>query len=323
MQAVRYHEHGGIEVLSVEEMEQPDPGPGDVLVETRAIGINHVDTLFREGIFTPPALPAIPGSDFAGTVTDVGDQVTEYEVGDRVHGAGLGGDRPGSYAEYVTAPTDQISLLPSDVDFTVGAALGHVGVAAWQAVVSHGDLEPGETCLIHGGGGGLGHIAVQLAASAGATVLATDSDEETRDWLETLGADAAFDYRREDLADAVLDVGRPDLIVDYHFDTYVDFDVRNVAHGGRICVLEFTTETGGEATITQSAFRVGVLKDVDIQLVGIFNAEVSTVLSRLGKLASRGDLHVEIASIYDLADAAQAHHDIVEESHRGKLVFEL
>ena len=323
MRAVRYHEHGGTDVLSVEDVERPEPGPDEILVETRAIGINHVDTLFREGIFTPSSLPAVPGSDFAGVVVAVGDQVTAYEAGDRVHGAGLGGDRQGSYAEYVAAPTDHVAPLPDDVGFAEGAGMGHVGVAAWQAVVHHGDLEPAEICLIHGGGGGLGHIAVQLAASTGATVITTDSDAETRDRLEALGADATFDYRREDLADAVLDVGRPDLVVDYHFDRYVDFDIRNVAHGGRISLLEFSPEEGGEATIEQSTFRVGVLKDVDIQIVGIFNADIATVLRRLGTLASRGDLHVEIADTYALSDVVRAHRDITEESHHGTLVFEL
>lgn len=323
MKAVRYHEHGGTDVLAVEDVERPEPGVDEVLVETRAIGINHVDTLFREGIFTPPELPATPGSDFAGVVADVGDRVTDYGVGDRVHGAGLGGDRQGSYAEYVTAPTDRVAHLPDDVGFAEGAGMGHVGVAAWQAVVHHGDLEPAETCLIHGGGGGLGHIAVQLAAATGATVITTEAAEETRRSLEDLGADATFDFRRGDLEDAVLDVGRPDLIVDYHFDRYVDFDVRNLAHCGRISLLEFSTEEGGEATIDQSTFRAGVLKDVDIQFVGIFNADIGTVLGRLGTLASRGDLHVEIAGTYDLADAARAHRDIAEEVHHGKLVFEL
>jgi len=111
-----------------------------------------------------------------------------------------------------------------------GPAMGHVGVAAWQAVVHHGSLEPAETCLIHGGGGGLGHIAVQLAAAAGATVITTDRSAETRQRLEDLGADATFDFRHDDLADAVLGVGQPDLIVDYHFDHYVEFDIENVAH---------------------------------------------------------------------------------------------
>lgn len=323
MQAVRYHEHGGTGVLSVEEVERPEPEDDELLIETHAIGINHVDTLFREGIFTPRKMPAIPGSDFAGTVAAIGDRVTEYAVGDRVHGAGLGGDRQGSYAEYVTAPTDRVAPLPADVGFAEGAAMGHVGTAAWQAVVHHGDLEPAEVSLIHGGGGGLGHIAVQLAASMGATVITTEANEKTRQRLENLGADATFDFRRDDLADAVLDVGQPDLIVDYHFDRYVDFDIQNVAHGGRISVLEFSTETGGEATIDQSTLRAGILKDVDIQLIGIFNADIGSVLGRLGTLVSRDELHIEIAKTYELADAARAQHDIAEDVHHGKLVFDI
>lgn len=322
MQAIRYHEHGGTEVLSIDDIPRPEPGFDELLVETRAIGINHVDTLFREGVFTPASLPAIPGSDFAGVVAEVGDGVTGYEVGDRVHGAGLGGDRQGSYAEYVTVPIDQTAPLPDAVGFLEGAAMSHVGVAAWQAVVHHGQLEPAEACLIHGGGGGLGHIAVQLAAATGATVITTEAAEETRRRLEDLGADATFDFRRDDLADAILDVAEPDLIVDYHFDRYIDFDVRNIAHGGRISVLEFSGEADGEAVLEQSALREGLLKDVDIQLVGIFNGEIDTVLGRLSTLVAKGDLHIEIADSYDLEEAAQAHRDIVEEVQHGKLVFD-
>lgn len=321
MHAARFHEHGEEDVLTVEEIDRPEPAAGEILVETEAIGVNHVDTLFREGIFQPPGLPHIPGSDFAGIVAEVGDQVADYEVGDRVNGAGLGGDRPGTYAEYVTAPVERVAHLPDAVSFEEAAALGHVGVAAWQAVIHHGGIQAAETCMIHGGGGGLGHIAVQLAALSGATVITTELEQETRDRLEELGADAAFDFRRDDLADAVLEVGQPDLIVDYHFDNYIDFDLVNIAHGGRLSILEFTAEEGGEAVLGQSTLRQALLKDVTIQLVGIYNADISAVLASLNKLTANGDLHVEVADTYALADVAQAQHDIVEELFLGSIVM--
>lgn len=323
MRAIRFHEHGDDSVLRIETVDRPTPAGRDVLVDVEAFGINHVDGLFREGIFTPPALPAIPGSDFAGTVAAVGTDVTEFAVGDRVCGAGLGGDRPGSYAEYVTAPVERVAPLPDGVDAATAAAMGHVGVAAWQAVIHHGNLAPASVCLIHGGAGGLGHIAVQLAARAGATVVTTAADQDDRDRLEALGAAETFDYRREDLAETVEAVGRPDLIVDYHFDQYAQLDVELLAHGGRVAVLEFTPETGGRATIDQSTFRVGVLKDARIQLVGIFNGDIATVLSRLAALVARGDLEVVIADRYSFEEAPQAQHDIVEQSHFGTLVVEV
>lgn len=321
MQAVRYHEHGDEDVLQVEDIDRPEPGAGEILVETKAIGVNHVDTLFREGIFPPPGLPAIPGSDFGGIVAEVGEGVTEYEVGDRVNGAGLGGDRPGTYAEYVTAPVERAAPLPEAVSFEEAAAMGHVGVAAWQATIHHGDLEPAKTVMIHGGGGGVGHIAVQLASSTGATVITTEAEQETRDRLLERGADAAFDFRRDDLAEAVTEIGNPDLIVDYHFDNYVDFDLVNAAHGGRISVLEYTGEEGGQATIEQGTLRQALLKDVTIQLVGIYNADISTVLGRLNTLIVNGDLQIEVARTYDLDDAAQAQHEIVEELFFGSSVL--
>lgn len=320
MRAIRFHEHGDEDVLAVEDVERPEPGARDIVVENRAFGINHVDTLFREGIFSPPSMPAIPGSDFAGVVHAVGDEVTEFDVGDRVHGAGLGGEYPGAYAEFVQAPIDQVAHLPDAVSFTEGAAMSHVGVAAWQAVIDHGNLEPADTCLIHGGGGGVGHIAVQLAANVGATVVTTEADPTTREQLEDLGADNTLDFRRNDLKDAVLEVGRPDLIVDYFLDQYIHFDVEVAAHDGRISVLEYSTEVDGAATLDQNVLRMGLLKDVTIQLVGIFNGDISDVLSRLTDLYVRGDFSVEVAKTYELVEAPAAQRDIVEEVHLGKLV---
>ena len=321
MRAIRHHEHGGTEVLQVEDIDRPEPDVNEVLVETKAIGLNHVDTLFREGIFKPASLPAIPGSDFAGIVAAVGDRVTEFEVGDRVHGAGLGGNIPGSYAEYVTAPSDMVVHLPEEVSFEKGAAMGHVGVAAWHAVVNHGDLEPGETCLIHGGGGGVGHIAVQIAAAAGATVITTGAKESTRDKLEEIGADYTFDFRRDDLAEAITSVANPDLIIDYHFDNYIEFDILNIAHGGRICVIEYSAEEGSEATLPQQTLRAGLMKDVDIQLIGVYNADIGNVLSRLGKLVAQGDLEIEIAETYDLEDIARAQEELVNKTALGSRVL--
>ena len=323
MRAIRYHEHGEADVLTLEEIDEPSPRGNEVLIDIAAIGINHVDTLFREGIFTPPGLPAIPGSDAAGTVVEVGEQVTGYDTGDRVVCASLGGDRPGTYAEMTTAPVDRVAQLPDAVDFASAAGMGHVGTAAWQAVIHHGGLRPGETCLIHGGGGGLGHIAVQLAALTGGTVITTEADEATRERLADIGADAVFDYRRDDLEEAILSVGQPNLIVDYHFDNYTEFDIENIAHDGRVSILEYTTETDGRAQIPQSTLRAGILKDVTLQLIGIFNADVSAVLGRLAKLVANDDLHIEIADTYSLEEAPQAQHDIVEESIFGKLVIKV
>lgn len=321
MRAIRFHEHGEEDVLTVDDVERPDPGAQEIQVETRAIGINHVDTIYREGIFTPPEMPATPGSDFAGIVSAVGEQVEDYAVGDRVHGAGLGGDRTGSYAEYVTAPLSRVSHLPEAVSFEEGAAMGHVGVAAWQAVIHHGDPEPADIVLIHGGGGGVGHIAIQLAANAGATVITTEAEASTRQRLEELGAHHTFDFRRDDLADAILAVGTPSVIVDYFFDHYLEFDIENIAHEGHISVLEFSTEEEGSATIDQSTLRSGLLKDLTIQLVNIYNGDISKILGRLTDLYVRGDFEVEIDDTFDLEEAAAAQHEIVEEIQFGKLVL--
>ena len=239
MRAVRYHEHGGADVLTVDEIDRPEPGDDEVLVAVEAAGINPVDTYFREGSYEPAALPMIPGSDLAGVVESVGTDLTDFEVGDRVFGTALGNNHQGTCAEYAVAPTDRIAHLPETVDFDEGAAIALVGVTAWRALIDHADLRPAETCLVHGGSGGVGHVAVQLAAATGATVIAT-AGEEHHDHVRDLGADATLDYRWDDLADAVIEASDgdgPNAILDHRLDDYLQFDADVAARDGQIVAI--------------------------------------------------------------------------------------
>jgi NADPH:quinone reductase-like Zn-dependent oxidoreductase len=176
MRAVRFHEHGDPDVLGVDDVETPEPGPDEVLVEVEAVGVNPVDTYYREGAYAVPELPFVPGSDLAGIVAAVGDEVERFERGDRVFGTGLGNGRSGTYADAVVAPASFLGPLPDDVTFAQGAALALVGVTTWQAFVHHAGIEPAERVLIHGASGGVGHVAVQLADTMGAVVIGTASE---------------------------------------------------------------------------------------------------------------------------------------------------
>ncbi|MFC4552698.1 MULTISPECIES: NADPH:quinone reductase [Halorussus] len=317
MRAVRYHEHGGRETLQVDEFDRPDPAPDEIRVEVRAAGVNPVDTYFREGSYEPPKLPMIPGSDFAGVVDAVGEDVSAFAEGDRVFGTGLGNDRQGTYAEYVTAPTDCAARLPEDVSFDEGAAVALVGVTAWRALVDHAGVEPAETCLVHGGSGGVGHVAVQLAAASGATVLTTAS-EEHHDRLADLGADAVFDYRRDDLADAVVEAGRPDAILDHRLDDYLDFDAEVGAKGVRVAGIGNTVPEAGFDNIAAARSR-----EMSLHLMSMFNTpDFAAVLEKLAALMEAGDLRVEIAETYDLEQADEAQRAVMEDSILGKLVVE-
>jgi NADPH:quinone reductase-like Zn-dependent oxidoreductase len=322
MRAVRFHEHGGPEELSVDEVDRPDPEGHDVLVEIRAAGVNPVDTYFREGSYQPFELPMTPGVDFAGVVAEVSEFVEDFEPGDRVYGTGLGRDHHGGYAEYALAPTDRVVSLPGSVSFEAAGGAGVVAVTAWRALIDHGKLKPAETCLIHGGSGGVGHAAVQLASAAGAHVLTTASPEY-HDRLETLGADAVLDYAEEDLTDEVREAAAGnsaadvDVILDHRLDEYVQFDAEVAATGARVVGI-------GESD-PQVAFEndgVARSKDVSYMLMSVFNTPDLTVpLRRLAYLMGEGGIEIDVSRTYGLKEASEAQRAVLEDSHPGKLVL--
>lgn len=316
MRAVRFHEHGGPSVLETETIESPEPGSGEVVVTIRAAGINPVDTYFRTGEYTPPELPMIPGTDLAGVVDSVGDGVERFEPGDRVFATGLGSDRLGSYAEQVAVPTDRLAELPSDVSFETGAAAGVVVGTSWRALVDHAGLEPTETCLVQGANGGVGHVAVQLAATMGARVVGT-ARSEYHDRLESLGADTVLDYTRDDLADAVESAGSPDVVLETRADAYLQFDADVVATSARVICIGNASE---RAELT--AIGTAKNKDVRFQFMSLFNApDLRLILQRVAMLLDRGTVVPEIDRTYDLTEAAEAQRTVMEDSTLGKIVL--
>jgi NADPH2:quinone reductase len=316
MRAVRYHEHGGPEVLGVDEVDQPEPGGHELLVKVEAAGVNPVDTYFREGSYEPDELPMTPGSDFAGTVEATGEGTPGFEVGDRVFGTGLGKNHQGSYAEYALALTDRVTHLPDEIPFEIGGGAGVAAVTAWRALIDYASLEPAETCLIHGGSGGVGHAAVQLAAATGAEVVTTASPTYHKQ-LEDLGADAVFDYGYEDLSEAVAEY-EPAVILDHRLDEYLDFDAAVAAQGARVVGIGNTVPQAGWKNVPAAR-----AKELRLQLMSMFNTpDLSVPLERLARLMENGDLTIEVADRYSLDEASEAQRAVMEESFLGKLVIE-
>lgn len=322
MRAVRYHERGDPSVLQLEDVDQPQPGPGEILVEVRAASINPTDAKRRAGGSGP--LPKTTGSDFAGVVEEVGANVTRYKPGDHVCGTGLHTNRfqQGSFAEYVAAPTDVVTPLPETVSFEQGAAVALVGVTAWRALVDHAKLEPTETCLVHGGTGGVGHVAVQLASLLDATTVTTAGSPENRRIAKELGADVAVDYARDDLLEAVTEHagGGFDVVLDHRVHDYFTFDLEAAAFGGRI------VHYGGVRGMVENS-PAGLQKGVTMHVMTISNlatrAElptVSSVLEKVLELAARGVVAPVIANTYDLEEAIEVHRAITEDSFVGKLL---
>jgi len=324
MRAVRFHEYGGTDVLQVDEIDRPEPAAAEVLVEVHGAGVNPVDTYFREGSYEPFTLPMIPGVDVAGTVAAVGDGVAEFSEGDPVFGTAIGKDHYGGYAEYVAVPTDRLVTLPDGVDLVAAGGAGVAAVTAWRALVEHADLQVGDRCLIHGGSGGVGHAAVQLAAAAGAQVITTASPQY-HDQLRELGADVVFDYSRDDLPEAVVEAVRPvsgqtdgvDVILDHRMHEYLSFDAEVAATGCRVVGIG---EKDPQVGFRQSSAARG--KDLNLQMMSMFNTpDFRPRLSNVAGLLADGDLDIKVATTYGLDEAGEAQRAVLEDSFLGKLVI--
>lgn len=215
MKAMRFHEFGSSEVLRYEDVDRPVPGAGQVLVRVAATSFNPVDDHIRAGVLAdmiPISLPYVPGIDLAGTIAELGADVTGLEVGDRVV-AMLPLDSAGGAAEYVVAPAESLAPAPRTVELADAAALPLTGLAAWQTAFELAELKPGQTVLVNGAGGAVGSLVVQLAVDAGSHVVAVDAPQHAGR-LRSYGADRVVDPL--DLAAGPAAVGGPFQVVVNH-----------------------------------------------------------------------------------------------------------
>jgi NADPH:quinone reductase-like Zn-dependent oxidoreductase len=267
MRAARFHTHGGPEVLRIEEVPVPEPGPGEVRLRIGASSLNHLDLWVRRGLPIDIPMPHIGGSDMAGTVDAVGPGVDAGIVGARVvvdptldwewitgvrRGEGLpepefrvlGEHTQGGFAEYALAPVDNLRQIPDGVSFETAAAAGLVFVTAWRALFGRGRLEPGERVLVTGGSGGVATAAVQLALHAGAHVTVLTSGGERVERLKALGAHRVLDRTEEEAGLLLRRAVGPrgvDLVVDSVGEALWGALVRVMAPGGRLVCYGATT----------------------------------------------------------------------------------
>ncbi|MEV7113630.1 NADP-dependent oxidoreductase [Streptomyces anulatus] len=301
MEAIVYEEFGGPGVLHLERLDPPRPGPGQVRVAVRAAGVNPLDHKIRngwmEGVFPTP-LPATPGAEFAGVVLEAGEGVTEFAPGDEV----LGWSATGSYATEALAEAASLARKPAGLSWEEAAALP-VATDTASRVLDELALAEGETLLLHGAGGGVGSVAVQLAVARGATVIGTASPAN-HDYLRVLGA---------------IPVAYGDGLVER---------VRELAPEGVDAVFDASGRGALPASIDLrggTTDRIVTIADGDAAELGVaFLSGGGRSADRLGanaRLAETGELRVEIAQVFPLADAASA-HALSEGGHvRGKLVL--
>lgn len=321
MRAIRFHECGGPDVLQLDEIPKPAPETNTVLIRNEASSVNPLDTLIRKGIKEPPHRPLTIGRDFAGIVEAVGDGVSGFLPGDRVFGS-VGPNSEGTHAEYIVVPENRLARLPDATPFEVGAGVAHVGQTAWRALIDHGQLMPADTCLIHGGSGGVGHVGVQIANAISAFVIATASSEDARAQLRDLGADVAFDYRRDDLEKQITESAPDgvDVVIDPFPDEYLDLDINVAAPEAIVCAYG-----GNEGHFSNAPMARG--KRIVIQLMTLNGTSRTPdnefVLGRLARLLEWGKLDVKIADRYGLENSPEAFRDLADRSFLGKLIIDI
>ncbi len=309
MKAVRIHEYGGPEVVRLEEAPRPEPGAGEVLVRVRAAGVNPVDWKTRSGSgmvrkFEGDPLPFVLGWDVSGVVEEVGDGVSRFSPGDEVCGL-VRFPQPGeTYAEYVSAPADQLAAKPSALSDAEAGALPMVALTAWQALIEAAGLEEGQTVLVHAGAGGVGHMAVQLAGWKGARVVATASARNT-DFLTSLGVEQVVDYTATPFEEAVSDV---DVVLDSIGGDVFDRSLEVLNPGGTIVSLRER----------QPKERAG---HRNVRAMYVLVRPEGSQLGELTELADAGHLDVVVQDELPLGEVAKA-HEMSEAGHtRGKLVL--
>jgi NADPH:quinone reductase-like Zn-dependent oxidoreductase len=298
MRAVLLSETGGPEVLRIEELPTPEPADGQVLIRVRAASINPIDWKIRRGI-SSKQLPAVLGNDISGTIER--SRADGFAEGEDVFGFAPGG----GYAEFAVAPTAAIAKKPPGLSHDQAAAIPVSGLTAWQALFDRGGLQSGQTLLVAGAAGGVGHFAVQFGKHAGARVIGTGS-ARNREFVLSLGADEYVDYTSEDVAEVVSDA---DVVFDTVGGETTKTLVPSVREGGTIVVI-----AGGppEAEAAARGARAELL-------IMSLSAEQ---LAKIAELVAAGEVKVEIAGTFSLSQVAQA-HELSEAGHtRGKLILE-
>jgi NADPH:quinone reductase-like Zn-dependent oxidoreductase len=297
MRAVVMHETGDPDVLRYEEAERPEPEDGEVLIRVRAASVNPVDWKYRRG-YAEKELPTVLGQDVSGTVEL--SRAEGFAQGDEVFGIAASG----GYAELATAAAGVIAKKPAGVSHEQAAGIPVSGLTAWQALFDRGELERGQTALIAGAAGGVGHFGVQFAQHSGARVIGTGSSRN-RDFVLGLGAEEYVDYTQQDVGDAVSGV-------DVALDT---------VGGETTQTLLPTLREGGILVTIASAPPEEAARERGARAEPLIMSPTSDQLARVAELVAAGEVSVEIADVVPLAEVQRA-HELSESGHtRGKLIL--
>ena len=308
MKAIVVHNYGGPEVLKYEDTRRPEPKEDQILVRVIAAGVNPVDASIRSergAKFFGITLPFIPGYDIAGVVEKTGAKIAKFKPGDSVY-AYLSLKDGGGYAEYAVATEVEAAPKPKSISFVEAAGVPVVALTAWQALIDTAKLSVGQTVLIHGGSGGVGSFAIQIAKARGAKVIATASTAN-QDLLKQLGADVAIDYTKQKFEDVAKDV---DVVLDSVGKDTLARSYGVVKKGGFIVTL------------------VSRLDQAELDKHGIRGASLgvepnSNELTEIGKLIDEEKIKVVVSQTFPLAEAMKAQERVATGHTRGKIVLKV
>lgn len=310
MKAAQINEYGDPSVVQVTDVDTPVTGDGQVIVEVHASSLNPFDTMVRAGYLKdmiPLQLPVTLGGDIAGIVAEVGQGVSNVKVGDKVYGqANVVAGNSGAFAEYAATSAGQVALAPKDLDFQQAASLPLVGASALQALTQHINLQPGQIIFVHGGAGGIGTIAIQVAKHIGAHVATTATGDGIA-YTTSLGADEVIDYKTQDFSDTLSGY-------DAVFDTV----------GGEDFVKSFGILKQGGVAVSMAA-QADEAKATDYGITAISqNTHVSTnILDELRQLVENGVVKPQVDKIFPLEQISKAFEARENGSVKGKIVIKI
>ena len=323
MRAVIAIEPGAPGVLKVSELPDPTPDAGEVVIDMVATAVNRADTLQRQGHYPPPpGASAVLGLECSGTISAVGADVEGWAVGEDVCALLAGG----GYAEKVAVPAGQVMPVPAGVDLVTAGALPEVACTVWSNVFMIAGLQPEETLLVHGGSGGIGTMAIQLASALGARVLTTAGSEEKLELCRSLGADVAISYRDEDFVAAVkkaTDGKGADVILDNMGAAYLGRNVDALGTEGRLVIIGMQGGVKGELNIGKLLAKRGAVIATSLRGRPLPEkaAICAAVVEHVWPLLADGSVRPVVHTTLPLEQAGQAHRLMESGDHVGKIVL--